>query len=350
MGASCSECSSCSSASAEGAAAAASTPFAAVAVGPAVFHGAERSFGSAFAVGEELGVGGYARVHACRSRKTSRQMACKTFAKGPMTNSEKLAASRSKTESELRASYREALALVAGALREAELMNSWQKEGGCRRLVTLLEVFDDADALHLVLELCPGGDLFSRQKSIGIFSEEEARELLQQMVEAVAFLHSRNVVHRDLKLENWLLRRKAPSLELCLCDFGLALVLEPGAVASEKVGSPYYVAPEVLLGSYDHRADIWGLGVILYMLLDGSPPFNGADHKDILAAVKSGRIQFEQQIWDDVSPEARRLVLLLLTRLPERRLTLAGAEEDRWLFPKGKGFAQRCSKISDGTD
>merc|ERR1719454_1025577 len=176
-------------------------------------------------------------------------------------------------------------------------------------IVRLFEVFEDQRFVHLVLELCIGGELYQRQSQIGVFTEVQAKFLIQQMLCAVSHLHRHFVAHRDLKLENWLFTKQAPELDLRLCDFGLSVVLRPGEKAKDRVGSVYYVAPEVLNGSYDRRADLWSIGVILFMILSGLPPFNGDKPATIYIEVAKGMVTFDAPTWLKVSQSPRDLIL-----------------------------------------
>lgn len=218
------------------------------------------------------------------------------------------------------------------AKTEVDILLRLQWGGRGRGLIVrLFEVFEDARYVHLVMELCVGGELYQRQSQIGIFNETQASRLVQQMLLAVAHLHRHFVAHRDLKLENWLLTRPAPCLDLRLCDFGLSVVLRPGERAKERVGSVYYVAPEVLSGSYDCRADLWSIGVILFMLLSGLPPFNGPKAEDILVEVAKGSFSFEAPTWRRVSTSPRGLIQQLLSRDPDMRPAADQVLEDAWV-------------------
>eukprot|EP00747_Dinoflagellata_sp_TGD_P218907 gnl/TRDRNA2_/TRDRNA2_91092_c0_seq1.p1 gnl/TRDRNA2_/TRDRNA2_91092_c0~~gnl/TRDRNA2_/TRDRNA2_91092_c0_seq1.p1 ORF type:complete len:304 (+),score=45.16 gnl/TRDRNA2_/TRDRNA2_91092_c0_seq1:65-976(+) len=255
-----------------------------------------------------IGEGGYAVVRRCRERRSGAIRACKSTDKARETG-------------------------LACARTEAEILQRLQRGRSEKGLVVrLVEIFEDQNWVHLVLELCAGGELYERQKEVGVFDEPEARVLMRQMLAAVRHVHRNGIVHRDLKLENWLLTRPAPGLELRLCDFGLSVILSPGEQVCERVGSVYYVAPEVLNGPYDSRADIWSLGVILYMLLSGLPPFNGPKSEAILAAVSHGQVKFEAPVWQRVAPPACELILQLLSRDASRRPTADAALSSNWVL------------------
>lgn len=129
--------------------------------------------------------------------------------------------------------------------------------------------------MHIVMDLCAGGELFDSIVEAGNFSEKKAAQVFRKMVEVVHHCHELGVMHRDLKPENFLLTSKGADAELKLTDFGLGVFFKPGERFRDLVGSPYYVAPEVLRKNYSHEADMWSLGVILYILLSGLPPFWG---------------------------------------------------------------------------
>jgi serine/threonine protein kinase len=257
---------------------------------------------------EEIGDGGYSKVYRCTQKNTSEKRACKSIDK-------------SKGQS-----------CVSCARAEVDILLRLQWNARGRGLIVRLhEVFEDERFVHLILELCAGGELYQRQSQIGVFNEMQAKTLIQQMLSAVAHLHRHFVAHRDLKLENWLFTQPEPDLDLRLCDFGLSIVLRPQEKASERVGSVYYVAPEVLAGSYDRRADLWSIGVILFMILSGLPPFNGGKPEEILKEVATGSLSFEASIWKRISGGPRGLIQQLLSRDPAQRPSAEEALGTSWV-------------------
>lgn len=197
-------------------------------------------------------------------------------------------------------------------------------------IVKLYETYEDLQYIYLPMEICEGGELFDKIIEMGHFSEEMACNLFLQMASAIAYLHSKELVHRDLKPENFLFTNKNPGSPLKLIDFGLAKSVSTQKKMTTKTGTCYYVSPEILAGPYDSKCDIWSLGVILYMMLAGYPPFDGESDRDILEAVKSSPLQFGESVWNTISREAKDLLRHLLDRNPNSRYTADQILSHQW--------------------
>ncbi|KAG7374040.1 protein kinase domain containing protein [Nitzschia inconspicua] len=208
-------------------------------------------------------------------------------------------------------------------------------------ILRLEEVYESETQIFLIQELCEGGDLFDRldekpEDQPYHYSEVQCAKLVKQMLSAVRYLHSRKIVHRDLKLENFLFENKE-SDDLKMIDFGLSKHFKSDeAVLHDAVGTPYTVAPEIIRGSYNSKADIWSIGVITYLLLSGESPFGGIYDSDKMECVRDNilhcRLPFEpKELWDEVSCEAKRFVRRLLTDNPTCRPTAREAQQDEWL-------------------
>lgn len=217
-------------------------------------------------------------------------------------------------------------------------------------IVRLEEVYESHSEIYLVQELCLGGELFDRldEQPDYHYTEAECARLVKQMLSAVRYLHSKGIIHRDLKLENFLFSSKATDSELKMIDFGLSKHFQFGEVHHEAVGTPYTVAPEVIHGSYDERCDIWAIGVITFLLLSGDPPFGGCGGPEPLLTVRANilacKYEFEpEDIWGLVSQEARDFVKFLLILEPKDRPTAREAQKHSWL----KGWASRGSTNAD---
>lgn len=182
-----------------------------------------------------------------------------------------------------------------------------------------------------VIRLCNGGELFERIASEQYFSERDAANVIKQVLSAINYCHSRNIVHRDLKPENILLDKDGDTPKVTIIDFGTSGVFEDNKKMSQKFGTPYYIAPEVLKKSYDQKCDLWSCGVILYILLVGYPPFNGQSDEQIIQAVLSGRYTLMEPEWEEVSDEAKDLVIKLLEYNPAKRITALEALNHSWI-------------------
>jgi calcium-dependent protein kinase len=151
-------------------------------------------------------------------------------------------------------------------------------------ILRLYEVFEDKKYIYLVTEFCQGGELFDEIIARGKFNERDAAVIIKQLLSAISYCHSKKVSHRDLKPENILIDNKE-TLQIKLIDFGTSQRFEDEENMELVLGTAYYIAPEVLKGHYDEKCDIWSIGVILYILLSGEPPFPGSDDKEILKSV-----------------------------------------------------------------
>lgn len=198
-------------------------------------------------------------------------------------------------------------------------------------IIRLFDTFEDAQNIYLVMELCTGGELFDRIIEVGSFTEKQAAVLMQQIVRAIYFVHQSGICHRDLKPENFLLSRKGrlEDSPLKIIDFGLSCKVEPGQMLTEQVGTPYYISPQVLAGEYDHLCDLWSIGVIMYVLLCGYPPFSG-EPDEVLSKVAVGKYSFGSE-WTGVSEDAKELVQKLLQLNPRDRYTAEEALNHEWI-------------------
>eukprot|EP00934_Nitzschia_sp_Nitz4_P008766 Nitzschia sp. Nitz4//scaffold154_size52827//22184//25178//NITZ4_006776-RA/size52827-snap-gene-0.3-mRNA-1//1//CDS//3329537308//8756//frame0 len=205
-------------------------------------------------------------------------------------------------------------------------------------IVRLEEVYESHSEIYLVQELCTGGELFDRldEQPDYHYTEAECARLVKQMLSAVRYLHSKGIIHRDLKLENFLFSSKAKDSELRMIDFGLSKHFQFGEVHHEAVGTPYTVAPEVIKGSYDERCDIWAIGVITYLLLSGDPPFGGCGGPEPLLTVRANilhcKYEFEpEDVWGLVSETGKNFIRDMLVLDPKHRPTAREAQKHAWL-------------------
>ncbi|CAI0548761.1 unnamed protein product [Linum tenue] len=270
---------------------------------------------STYSIGKELGRGQFGVTHLCTHKASGEQLACKTIAKRKLVNKEDLEDVR----------------------REVQIMHHLT---GQPNIVELKGAYEDKHSVHLVMELCAGGELFDRIIAKGHYTERAAASLLRTIVQIVYTCHSMGVIHRDLKPENFLLLSKDESSPLKATDFGLSVFYKPGEVFKDIVGSAYYIAPEVLKRKYGPEADIWSVGVMLYILLCGVPPFWAeliveSEH-GIFNAILRGHVDFTSDPWPSISPPAKDLVRKMLNSDPKQRLTASQVLNHPWIQVDGE--------------
>merc|ERR1712007_56197 len=201
-------------------------------------------------------------------------------------------------------------------------------------ILKLHETFEDQRFIYLVLELCTGGELFEHIINSGHFTEKQAAIVMKDLFRAIYYMHSSHFSHRDLKPENFLFLAKEDKFEnntLKVIDFDLACEFTPGQFLKTKAGTPWYVAPQVLAGKYNELADVWSLGVIMFVLLCGYPPFYGDTDADVLAKVRLGSYTFNPKDWKAVSEDAKELITCLLKFDPKERYTAEQALNHKWV-------------------
>jgi len=196
-------------------------------------------------------------------------------------------------------------------------------------ITRLYDVYESDDLLFLVMECCEGGELFDRVTELKRFSERDAADAVWQMLLAVNYLHTHGIVHRDLKLENFLYDSKARDY-LKLIDFGFSKMWDPNIKMHVSCGTLSYVAPEVLQKSYTSQCDMWSLGVIIFILLSGYMPFSGSEENQI-KHISEGTYKMKPERWDSISTKAREFTTSLLRVDPAKRLTAEKALEHPWI-------------------
>jgi serine/threonine protein kinase len=204
------------------------------------------------------------------------------------------------------------------------------------------------------MELCQGGELFDRVVEKDHYSEKEAARAVIAVARALQHCHHHDIVHRDLKPENLLYFEPPPSLEtLKLADFGLAHLLEPGASLRTACGTPGYVAPEIVKNlPYNSAVDMWSLGIVLYILLCGFPPFYDDNTAVLFDTIARGVYEFTPPYWDAVSDEAKAVVSKLMCADPKKRLTADQLLAEPWVKGEGTpdtalpGFQEQLGKYN----
>ncbi|XP_016183439.1 calcium-dependent protein kinase 1 [Arachis ipaensis] len=254
------------------------------------------NFKDFFSLGRKLGQGQFGTTFLCVEKATGQEFACKSIAKRKLVTDED----------------------VEDVRREIQIMHHLS---GHPNVISIKGAYEDAIAVYVVMELCAGGELFDRIIQRGHYTERKAADLIRTIVGVVEACHSLGVMHRDLKPENFLFVNQHEDALLKTIDFGLSVFFKPGDIFNDVVGSPYYVAPEVLRKRYGPEADVWSAGVILYILLSGVPPFWAENEQGIFEQVLRGDLDFSSDPWPAISESAKDLVRKMLVRDPRRRMT-----------------------------
>lgn len=194
----------------------------------------------------------------------------------------------------------------------------------------LLEVYEEPTRLLLVMEKLNGPDLFDAFAKKRRYTEKDAVEVVRQILSAVAYCHRNGVCHRDLKLENFCLEDDSENARIKMIDFGLAHSIDEVPM-TDSCGTLYYAAPEVLRGNYTERCDMWSLGILTYILLDGRAPFMGRNDRQTYRLILQGEYRFAEDRWSNVTENAKDFIGKLLQVDPSKRMTAEEAMAHPWL-------------------
>ena len=223
-----------------------------------------------------------------------------------------------------------------------------QRQCAHPNIVRVEEYFQDHDNFYIVMELLRGGELFYEIVKRKFYSEKDASGIIQQLLDAVEYMHHKKVVHRDIKPENLLLEDADADSVLKVADFGLAFEVDDPPPVGSISGTPAYMAPEMIRKMpYSTEIDEWACGVVLYILLCGYPPFWSESRKELFANIETGRYEFDSPAWDDVTDEAKDLVSKLLDVNPNARLSAKEALKHPWIMCEEiPATIQRSSTLS----
>jgi len=260
---------------------------------------------------EELGRGIFSIVYTARSKQTHKYHAVKVIEK-------------------------KKLGVKKIEMIETEIL-LMKKVGGHPNIISLEDTFENNFHVFIVMELITGGELFDKIVELQYYSEKEASKIIQQVLSAIDHLHTNQVVHRDLKPENLLLSSKEDHAQVKLADFGLSTALPEHGKLTKAVGTPGYIAPEILktldgdLDGYSKEVDLFSVGVIMYILLCGFPPFYGEDDDEAFDKTIAGDFDYPEPYWKNISSTAKDLINHLLVVDPAARYTTKEALKHPWI-------------------
>jgi calcium-dependent protein kinase len=229
--------------------------------------------------------------------------------------------------------------------REVEILQTLDHPN----LIVTFATYEDPKYLHIVTELCTGGELLEKLIEKKRYKEKGAALIMRQIVLAVNHLHEHGICHRDLKPENFLFASSDKKADLKLIDFGLANKFgnKFGDEMSSVVGTPYYVAPEVLSGGYGPQCDIWSVGIIMFMLLSGKPPFEAQTPNGIFKKILSDTPRFTNSYWAEVSREAKYLITAMLQKNPSLRPTAKDVLDSQWFRTRSSAVITISPSVLD---
>ncbi|XP_018896407.2 uncharacterized protein [Bemisia tabaci] len=263
---------------------------------------------------EPFARGKYATVRRCRERRTGAVYAAKYL--------------RKRRSADLRHEI----------LHEVAVLDSCRN---CTRIVKLHQVFESSQDMILLLELAHGGELQTLLDHDEVPTEPHAARIIKQVLEALIYLHSLNVAHLDIKPQNLVLTGEYPDCDTKLCDFGISRYVGHGANVREILGTPDYVAPEVL--NYEPislATDMWSVGVLMYVLLTGCSPFGGDTKQETFCNIAQSKLDFPDDLFEDISDCAKDLMRKLMVKNPSNRLTAKECLQHKW-------FVEYLSSQSD---
>ena len=252
-----------------------------------------------------LGEGSYARVYKVKNRLTSAVYAMKVINKSYSCTVEE--------ENEI--------------LNEIKILKTMDHPS----ILKIFEFYSNKTSYSIVTELCPQGELFNEIIQKGPFTEKYSAYVMYQILSAVNYCHKMHIIHRDLKPENILIVDRDKDYDLPIvkiCDFGTSKIVEKGQIQKKKIGSSYYMAPEVLKKHYNEKCDVWSCGVIMYILLTAEPPFNGREDDEIFAKILKG--QYDTKPLSKYSSNCLNLIENLLKYNDNERFSAEQALNHVW--------------------
>ncbi|KAI0591231.1 Serine/threonine-protein kinase GIN4 [Pyrenophora tritici-repentis] len=293
-------------------------------------------------LGRTIGRGGCSRVRLVRHSGTGQYGAAKIISKATAEKVRALSLANLIQSAEQDGSlYSDGKAIPFGLEREICIMKLLDHPN----IVRLYDIWENRDELYLIMEFVEGGELFSYIHEQGGLIEIHTVHIFRQIIAALKYCHRINIHHRDLKPENILLDRDTMTVKLV--DFGMAALQPEGKKLTTPCGSPHYAAPEVIKTiSYDGaKADVWSCGVILFVLLTGTPPFNYSGDDRHLKHLFRDIAEAKYTMPDNISREAQDLIKRILVADPKRRISL----EEIWDHPFLRKYQQELNFLGENT-
>ncbi|XP_076445790.1 myosin light chain kinase A-like [Babylonia areolata] len=279
-----------------------------------------------YEVGEKIGQGNFGKVYEATHKATDVKWAIKSI------NKDKAGTSN--------------LKLVE---REVSIL----KRVNHPNIINLNEVIESPKRMYLVMEICTQGELADRLKENKLFSEAETKQIMVELAGAISYLHKHGIVHRDLKLENILLGENpedpSDKLFIKVTDFGLSVVkggVTPDNMMQDFCGTPIYMAPEILDNkTYSQQCDVWAMGIIMYTLICGYPPFRAKDEASLYDLIREANVQYDDQVWPSISEECKNCILGMLKVDPAHRLSAAEVLNHPWITGEARDTNQPANVL-----
>lgn len=264
-------------------------------------------FSDLYEMGEQLGEGKYSTVWVCEHVPSATVHAVKVIQRKGLKRE-----------------------VDEAVLNEVAVMQSLC---GTKYVVQLLDFYEEEDCFYLVMEYCAGGDVFDRVVQFVQYTENDARGLALSLLNAVKSIHDAGIAHRDIKPQNILLLSDDDNVRIRVADFGFARRIHSPESLSTIEGTPTYVAPEILGNKpHDHRVDLWSVGVVIFVLMVGYPPFVDEDQTTLFHKIRNGMWAFDEIDWKHISKDAKIMIKALLTKNPDDRWSVEKCLRSEWIM------------------
>jgi len=272
-----------------------------------------KHFNDVYKIGKKLGEGAFSVVKEGEHRTTHMSFAIKIVTKAKLSKEDEVALKD-----------------------EIDVLKDFDH----KHIIRLYDVFEEPQHYYMITEKMTGGELFDRIVQKSYYNEREARDTCEILLQAIHYCHKKKVAHRDLKPENLLLTSDSDDSDIKIADFGFAKRVKGPKTLTTQCGTPGYVAAEILEGKpYDTQSDMWSVGVIVYILLGGYPPFIEQNQRTLFRKIRKGTYEFHEEYWGQVSEDAKDLIRNLLVVDPDNRYTAGDALENKWIGADAKTLA-----------